>query len=202
MSELTSPEPPLVPGAPLRAPAGAAPRIAAFFAAAVILSVGMALSFGTVLLAAIGMWVFAVLRRRAGRPATRTSSWLAANATAAVVIGCAALFVISRMPAGTTHKAIAAMDSASATAPKQPPPAWLERISPGATARASAPQPAFMRASGVRTAMMIWGLAMAVMFAALLYGTLGWVGGMFAGLAIDGHWPGSHERLPVPRALS
>jgi tetratricopeptide (TPR) repeat protein len=171
---------------------GSLARLAAFVAGAVVLLCGIAVSLGGVVLAQIGMAVAAHVQRRRGHPLTRGGYWIAAFASMAIVILLATGVLLSSAPKGTVASVMRAADSSSAVAAKQPPPAWLERLSPGYRAQQARLEPS-SRLFAVLTA--IFGIGFAVTMFATLYGTLGWAAGMLFGLAAQGRWPGS----PPPR---
>jgi hypothetical protein len=166
-------------------------RLSAFVASALVLLGGAIISLGAVLLAPLGMWAWSAFLHRRHRPASRATSWLAAMASVAVGLLAVAGFALASLPPGGVHRMTQAMDSASVASAKTPPPAWLERMAPGAQARAasgSATPPS------LRTPLLIWGGGVALLFLAAIVGSLGWVGGMLGGFAVTGRWPGA----PVP----
>ena len=190
MSEISPPTPAIEHGS---APGLA--RIGAFIAALILLIGGGLLSAGMVLLAPVGMWAFRVFLRRRGRPFTRSASWSAATATVLVLLLLTVGAFVAMMPAGSVKQILAASDSASAAAASQktPPPAWVEKIAPGTTAlsaRQSSPtSPVLVKI------FLIWGGGLGLMLMSGFYGSLGWAGGMLAGLALRGHWPGQRDAM-------
>ena len=106
-------------------------RVAAFVAGVVILGGGVVISAGGVLFAPITMAAAAYVKRRRGDPLTRLGHWIAACSAMAIVIFVAAGALLSATPKGTVANVMRAVDSSSAVAAKQPPPAWLERLAPG-----------------------------------------------------------------------
>jgi hypothetical protein len=188
MSEISPPAPAFERGS---APALA--RVGAFVAALILLLVGGLLSFGTVLLAPIGMWAYRVFLRRRRRPFTRFASWSAATATVLVLLVLSVGAFVAMMPAGSVKQILATSDSASAAAASQKtaPPAWLEKIAPG-TAAVSARQSPPTSPLLVKI-FLIWGGGLGLILMAGFYGSLGWAGGMLGGLALRGHWPGQRD---------
>jgi hypothetical protein len=167
---------------------GAAIRVAACIGGLLLLFGGAVFSLGSVLFAPVGMGATAWVQRRRGHRMTRAGSWLAAVASVAIVLAVAGGVLTLVIPTETWRQARLAADSASAASAKEPPPAWLERMAPGATQRAAQSAPMSPR---VETAAMLLGGSIAVGLFAALFGSLGWVAGMLFGLAFSGHWPGS-----------
>jgi hypothetical protein len=79
-------------------------------------------------------------------------------------------------------------DSASAQAAQKPPPAWLDRLAPGASTRYS--NPTSNNSPALNAFIMIWGMAFAVCFFGSLIGTLGWIGSMLLAFSASGRWFG------------
>ena len=172
-------------------PAGAVARGFAVIAALLVLLVGSLFSLGTVLLAPVGMALGAYIWRRRGRTLSAAGHWLAAAiASTAVLVAYAGVFA-SAMSKDTWAKARQAADSVQRASAKQAPPAWLQRLAPGAAQRA-AQRPPSERA---QTFGLAFGAAFIAMFLVGFFGTLGWIGGMLLGFAIGGRWPG--QRLSV-----
>ena len=167
-------------------PAGGVARGFAVVAALLVLLIGSIFSLGTVLLAPVGMAIGAYLWRRRGRTLSATGHWLAAAiASTAVLIAYAGVFA-SAMSKDTWAKARQAADSAQKASANQAPPAWLQRLAPGAAQRA-AQRPTSERA---QTFGLAFGAAFVAMFLVGLFGTFGWLGGMLLGFGIGGRWPG------------
>jgi hypothetical protein len=84
-----------------------------------------------------------------------------------------------------------ALDSSQAHPP--PPPAWFERIAPGAAARANArngrPSPTISAAVGIWA--IVVGTAIIAAVAAFLVGTVGWLATLPLAYGLTGHWIGS-----------
>jgi hypothetical protein len=173
--------------------AGSLARTFAFFGALIVLIVGGILSLGAVLLAPAGMAIAAYIWRRRGRTLSPIGHWFAAAVAATVVFVAFAGAISSAMPKGSWEKARQAADSAQKISAKQPPPAWLQRLAPGVTQRA-AQAPTSERA---QTFGLAFGAAFAAMFFVGFFGTLGWLGGMLAGLAFYGRWPGQARTAPA-----
>jgi MFS family permease len=184
---LESSEAPPVP-APRRPDAR---RIVAGVAGVAALVVAAVFTLGGALVAAIGIAVAAAIARRRGRRLSGASSWIAAVAAVAVVLIGVSGFTAARVPAGTLGQIRHAMDSSQANPP--PAPAWLDRIAPGATARANARRSA---ASGnLEGAFGIWAMVVGTVFliamVAGFVGTVGWLATLPLGYAITGRWIGS-----------
>jgi hypothetical protein len=176
------------------APSGERPRakrLVAGVAGVAALLLAASFTFGGALVAAIGIGVGSAIARERGRRLTRGSSWVAAVvAVGLVVVGFFGIQA-ARTDAGTIKRFRDAMDS-SATHPT-PPPAWLERIAPGAAARASARRtPAN---ATVQTAFGVWaivvGTALVAAVIACFVGTVGWLATLPLGYAFTGRWIGS-----------
>jgi hypothetical protein len=162
-------------------------RVAAFVAGVALLSGGIVVSLGGVVLAPIGMAIAARVQRRRGHPLTRGGHWIAACSAMALVVVLAAGALLSAAPKGTVANVMHAADSSSAVAAKAPPPAWLDRLTPGYRVQQTRMEPS-SRVFAVLAA--IFGIGFALTFFATLYGSLGWCAGMLLGLAFRGSWPG------------
>ena len=194
MTTPTAAPSPEAPVAPPSAAASVLVRVAAFVAGAFILLGAAVISLGTALLAPLGMWATGAYRRRRHDPATRPATWLAAMACVAIGLISLAFVALDGMPAGSMRHFQASVDSVSSANAKAPPPAWLERIAPGSSARAA--QGSATPAS-LRTPLMIWSAGVGIIFMAALGGSIGWAGAMLCGFAIGGRWPyGSVHSLP------
>jgi hypothetical protein len=79
-----------------------------------------------------------------------------------------------------------AADSASADAATRPPPAWLDRIAPGASTRYSMQKSNSPRVFNAFAA--IWGVGLGVGFLGGALGTVGWIGTMLVIFYASGHW--------------
>ena len=125
-------------------------------------------TFGLALLAPLGMWVAGRIMRRQQQPLTRFTSWLGAVYGVGLVImlafGVTMFNAVSQM---RDPKFQRTMDSVRAAQRSKPPPAWLERVAPGSTARTQSSQP-----TPGGTAEKAMGVAGSVIGAVLL-GTLG-----------------------------
>lgn len=162
-------------------------RLVAAVGGLAVLACAALVSFGTVVIALIGMAVVGGVQRKRGRALTRAGHWVTACATMAVVLLAISGALFSYVPRGALKAAQQSMDSSSAVAAKQPPPAWVQRLYPQYSQQAAAntkPSPAMVWAS------MILGVGIAVSFFAALLGTLSWGAGMLLGLALWGRWPG------------
>jgi hypothetical protein len=156
------------------------------------LGVAARYTFGGVLGAPIGMTVAWWFVRRRGRRLSRSASWVAAIAATGVVLIALIGFAAMQMPAGSWSKIQKAADSTKVHRP--PPPAWLERIAPGSTARANAQEVSF--GAGATVGFAIVGAMFGVGMLSGFLGTLGWLATMPLAYAITGRWVGSRPRDP------
>jgi hypothetical protein len=181
------------------APSRLPPRIAAFLAGAVVLLAAAFVSFGTALLAPIGMWALGAYRRRRDDATTRTATWTASIACVAVGLVALTLIAFDSLPSGSVHQIQHAADSVSAASEKRPPPAWVERVAPGTNARAAQQ---LKTPASLRTPLWIWGAGVTLILMAGIIGSLAWVGGMLCGFAILGRWPNGPAREEPPGAVA
>lgn len=149
-------------------------------------------SLGLALLAPVGMIVARRFARREKTALTFFTSWLGAAFGVCAALIVAGLVLIVVMPSGTIAGIGKAADSVSTASSTQRPPAWLEKISPGATARArdrSAPPNAnapMVRAFTVMAQVM--GVVFVYSFLAMFIGTAGWVPSLLLTYAFNGRW--------------
>jgi hypothetical protein len=167
-------------------------RIAAGIVGTIALGVVARYTLGGVLIAPIGMAIAWWVARRTGRQLSRTASWFAAIAATGVVLLALVGFAVTRMPAGSLAKIEKAADSSQVH--RQPPPAWLEKIAPGSTARANA------RQVNLGPSATMWFALVGAMFGvgmlAGFLGSVGWLAAMPLAYAIAGRWIGSSPRDP------
>lgn len=166
-------------------------RAAALLLALFVLAGGMLVSFGTVLVAPLGMWIAARVQRRRGRVLRRGGSWLAA--ASATTLGLALLAAVAAWtaPTGTWSHTRAAMDSASVAGSAAPPPAWLQRIVPAVRA----PVRPHRYSPALAMGLVIWSMGLGIVMFGALLGTVGWLAGLLFGFAGTGRWPGA--KLPA-----
>ncbi len=169
-----------------------AKRIVAGVAGVAALLLAASFTFGGALVAAIGIAVTAAIARRRGRRLSGVSSWVAAVVAVTVALIGVFSFTAAIVPAGTLGQIKHAMDSSQAN--PRPAPAWLDRIAPGATARANARRsPA---SGGLEGAFGIWAIVVGTVFligmVAGFVGTVGWLATLPLGYAVTGRWIGSH----------
>jgi len=176
------------------APRFGAKRIVAGVAGVVALLLTAIFTLGGALVAAIGMGVGATIARKRGKSLTRTTSWIAAVVAVAIVLLGVLGFSVTRVGGNGLKEFRQAMDSAQAhPRPAPTPPAWLERMAPGAAARANArakpPNPALTAAIGIWAVVLV--TAMFTALGALIAGTFGWLATLPLAYAITGRWIGS-----------
>jgi hypothetical protein len=143
---------------------------------------------GLALSAPIGMAVAAAIARRRHDALSRGASWLGAVLAVGAVLIVIGSVVVASAPTGTFAQIQHSADSASATAK---PPAWLERVAPGASAPGAQVRPhgAWGGAFSIWT-MVTGGLIGCAILAALI-GTLGWLASLPLAYAITGGWLGA-----------
>jgi hypothetical protein len=186
MTAPTAPASLPAPVGPPRVTANILVRLAAFVGGALVLLVAALISLGTALLAPLGMWATSAYRRRRHGSTTRPATWLAAMASVGIGLVGLMLVALGAMPAGSLQRFQVTADSVSSANAKAPPPAWVERIAPGSSARAAqGPQ----TPASLRTPLMIWSAGIGILFMAALGGSIGWAGAMLCGFAIRGRWP-------------
>ncbi len=145
-------------------------------------------TLGMALLTPVGMYVADRVARRDGHRLTRGMSWFGAVLAANLGIMIFGGVALTRLPGGVTGSLQHLADSAAATSKTQKPPDWMERIAPGASARAQAtPTP-----KGLTKAFVLWaaviGGVIACTFFALIVGTLGWLPSLLLAYAATGRW--------------
>lgn len=147
-------------------------------------------SLGLALLAPVGMIVARKIARREKTPLTFFTSWLGAAFGVCSALIVVALVVVVLLPGGTVAGIRKTADSVSTASNKQPPPAWLERISPGSTARARAsqPNPNSGMARGFTIASTVMGVVLLYSLLAMVIGTAGWVPSLLLTYAFSGRW--------------
>lgn len=159
-----------------------------------ILALGIAalVTVGGALLAPLGIIVAWLIVRRRNRRLSRGASWIAAVAATAVALVALTTVLWTQLPADTLSQMQRAADSAQTHQP--PPPAWLERIAPGSTARAQ------VRQGSVGKGAMIWfmviGAGIGIGMLAGVVGTVGWLATLPLAYAITGRWIGSRPQDP------
>jgi len=191
---MTNPSEPIpgiaFPPAATAAPrAGAVARVFAFLGAFAVLVVGALFSLGAAFAAPIGMAIGAWLWRRRGKRLPAIGHWLAAMCGVVAATALYAGLVSAFVPSGTWKQIQHVTDSAQTASARTPPPAWLDRIAPG-----MAQQEAARRANQSERAQALgiaFGLGFTAIFFGLLFGTIGWAGGMLLAFSVNGRWPGA-----------
>jgi fatty acid desaturase len=184
------PELPTTSGAQLRARTWNLTRVLAAIAGIAMLITVSVFSLGLALLAPVGMIVARTFSRREKTPLTFFTSWLGAAFGVCAALIVVALVVVAVLPSGTIAGIGKMADSVSTASSKQPPPAWLEKIAPGSTARARASQPS-ANSPMVRTftvASQVMGVVVVYSLLAMFIGTAGWVPSLLLTYAFSGRW--------------
>lgn len=179
------------------APRASGPRrAAALVAGLLLLAVGGVLSLGMALVAALAMFVAYRVQARRGRVLGPGQGWVVCTAAVTIVLIGVATYGLHAMPANSWDQMQQAFDSASVASAKQPPPAWMQKVAPGAAQRAaSRPQPS----PKIAKYYLIWAGAMGLGFVAAFYATIGWAASMLVGYGAAGRWPGG-TRAVLPGA--
>ncbi len=168
--------------------------------AALVGSLGLLVfTAGMALAGVAGVGLFALIRRKRGRPMTRFASWIASSvgSAAGVVLIFGALIAAS--PGDFMKGVQAGMDSARTRRAEREPPAWLEKIAPG-TAQQMRKQE--QRQTVGSQAVTVWagvagGLIGVAMVGAIL-GSLAWPVAALWSMAITGRWLGAGVPAPQP----
>jgi hypothetical protein len=195
MSIPLEPDPSIVATAP---PAGGPTppnplvRLVAFLAGLLLLILGSLLSFGSVLVGAAGMGIVMLARHERRRRLSRWGGWLASTASVAIVFAAFVFILVQKAPPGTWSQVQHIADSTAVVSAKQPPPAWVERVFPGTTARSAAQRR--MLSGSTEGAFLFAGLGVAGTFYVALFGTLGWGAVMLLGFGARGRWLGGADR--------
>jgi predicted PurR-regulated permease PerM len=165
-------------------------RILAFLAGAAILALTALASMGSVLAAPIGMWLSRVIQRARARNHTRATSWIGA------VVACAVLFLgvlgygFTRLPDGYVELV------QQQTTKQQRDSTTIERIFQRGTPRSPASAVVEKKSQELaHSRAFIWwvtivGGAMSAGMAALLMGSVGWVGTSLMLYGLTGRVPG------------
>ena len=176
-----APQPPPVPARPR-----SSRQILAGVCGAIVLVVAAVFTLGGAVLAVMGIGLAALIARQRSRPLSRAMSWLAAGVAVQITLLALAGYAAVKAPAGTLATIQHTMDSTQAHQP--PPPAWLDRIAPGASARARSTQtpssPAIARTTLMFTTIFGTGVLAAIV------GTVGWLVAFPLAYALTGRWLG------------
>ena len=164
-------------------------QIVAGVAGTLALAIVARYTFGGALIASLGMAIASLIVRRQGRRLTRVSSWVGAVAAVEIALIGIVIFGATRLPDGSFQQIKHAVDSSQANPP--PPPAWLERVAPGASARARVNRNSQQFGSGFATWALVVGTFFLTGMVATFVGTLGWLVALPLAYAITGRWIGS-----------
>ena len=172
------------PFIPVEPQAGAGARVVAALGAIIVLLGGALFSLGGVFFAPLGMLTAAAIRRKRGRVLSMVGHWLAALVGVAVVIAAFGAVTAAFVPKGSLDEIRRSMDSATTAA----------AVKSGRTTPAdSAALRAARRATSSRgmAVMLAYGFGFAGILMVAFFGTIGWIGGMLLGYAVNGRWPGT-----------
>ncbi|MEO5741921.1 MAG: hypothetical protein ABIS29_15140 [Vicinamibacterales bacterium] len=159
------------------------------------------ITFGTALLALLGMWIAALIVRRQKQASTRFSSWLGAVYGVGMVIMIAGAAAMLNMTVANKDPAYQrTLDSVAVSSRSKPIPAWMERIAPGtgARARANPVDPGSKAFSVMGIGGAILGAVLFGTFAGVSIGTLTWAACLPLYFAITGRKLGA--LVPVDAA--
>jgi hypothetical protein len=178
-------------GPPSRA--GGLARIALGVCGLAALAGTSVITMGGALVAVIGVLVAGVVAVRRGRTLGRRASWVAAVAAVGVALLVVAGFTVATSSARHRAQFMRTLDSASVESKKAPPPAWMERMAPGADASSRAQEA--MMGPKLSRGVAIWGAvvggSMAWVMISVMIGTLGWGAGLLLAFAFTGRWIGA-----------
>jgi hypothetical protein len=180
------------PKAPSTAPRRRTSRqVVAGVCGTILLIVAGVITLGGAVIAVIGIVVAALIARKRSRTLSKPLSWLAAGLSVQLVLLAISGYGMLKAPGGMMTTIQHAMDSSRANPP--PPPAWLDRIAPRASARARAartsPSPAFNSPSFAATALVVTSIFGAGILGAII-GTVGWLVAFPLAYAVTGRWLG------------
>jgi hypothetical protein len=173
------------PFVPIEPEAGAGARVAAAFGSIIVLLGGALFSVGTIFFAPVGMLIGGAIWRKRGRVLSMVGHWLAALIGVAAVVAAFAMVTAAFVPKGSFDQFRHTMDSASAAAATQPRRGTQADSAAAVLTRRAASSPRAMEVA------LAYGFGFAGIFMVLLFGTIGWVGGMLLGFAVKGRWPGT-----------
>jgi hypothetical protein len=163
-------------------------RIAALVSGVVILGAASLVSAGIALAAPIGMFVIDRVQRARGRRFGGWESWVGAVSGVTIAILLVGSVFATRLPPGTLNRIRQAADSASVAASKQPPPAWVTRLSPSAGRYSMAPT---THQSAFNVAALLWGSVIAAGILGGFLGTIGWAGSILLMFYANARWFGA-----------
>ena len=165
-------------------PAPSLGRAVVFLAGAGVLLGAMVLSRGTVLAAPLGVWLAYRIQRSRRAPFGAAQGWIGAVSGTVVILLIVGGVLLSRVPTKTWREVQHAADSGAAAAAQKPPPAWLDRLAPGARTSYSPVRPS----GGFYTAVVVWWAGIATTVLGALLGTIGWAGTMLVVYSTSGRW--------------
>jgi hypothetical protein len=175
-----------VPARPMRS--WNALRVIAAIAGVAVLVAASVFTLGLALLAPLGMLGARYVARRQKSAFTLGTSWLGASLFVALAMTIIGGVAVSQLPSRMFETIQHSADSAS-MAKRPPPPAWFERIAPGAAARARAAPtgPANLTRAFTIWAFVVGGVFTVTLFGAVI-GTAGWLPGVLLAYAFSGRW--------------
>ncbi|HVT38826.1 MAG TPA: hypothetical protein VHE78_07270 [Gemmatimonadaceae bacterium] len=146
-------------------------------------------TLGGALAAPLGMVLAGVIARRRHRPLTRGAGWIGAVLAASVGMAVYTGVAFVRTPPAVRARFQHTVDSISAVQRNAPPPAWIERLAPGAAKAKSSMLTSQMAGSRAFTVWMsVLGEAVLAVWFGTIVGTLGWIAGLLLAYAHSGRW--------------
>lgn len=187
---MTTPLEPVAPTGgsfvPVEPQASTGARVAAALGAIVVLLGGAVFSFGGVFFVPLVMLIAAAIWRKRGRVLPMIGHWLAALIGAAIMMAGFAAVTAAVLPQGSFKDLQHTVDSATAATAA----ARANRGTPADSLAAIQMRRGTSSPRGMAVALA-YGFGVAGIFLTLLYGTVGWIGGMLLGYAVKGRWPGT-----------
>ena len=166
-------------------------RIFALIAGGGILALVAMNTFGTVLVASLGMWVTAMIQRSRGRSYTRRAGWIGAVLACSLVMAGLFGYALTRMPAGFMEKV---QQETTQRQRERDPSAIEQALRRASTATASQAVVQKKTEELAQSKPFLWwtmivGGALAAAIAGLLLGSVGWAGSTLVLFAVTRRAP-------------